>query len=153
MDIKAYVIENVVMCALFALLALGMLLKSQILFITVYPPEIQERDYRSQNKEKTKGKLTKLMILKKNQRESFGFHLSTLKLSQPTNRTYKRYETRWNDDIPSTTTNVPFTKDLAMSMSTLPIFLPTISFFSPPRIFSYPFLKSVKHLFHQRSNS
>lgn len=60
-----YLIECVIMMAVFGCLVFGMLLANPLTFISDYPPEIQERYYLSQHKEATKAKLTKLMMAKK----------------------------------------------------------------------------------------
>ncbi len=46
----------------FTVLVFGMLFISPLTFISDYPPEIQAEYYRSQQKETTKEKLTKLML-------------------------------------------------------------------------------------------
>lgn len=65
MNWTIYLIECVIMMAIFGCAAFGMLMASPLTFISDYPPEIQERYYRTQHKEATKAKLTKLMIAKK----------------------------------------------------------------------------------------
>ena len=64
-SITTYIIECVIMMAVFGALVFGMLLINPISFINDYPPEIQEEYYRSQHKEKIKKKLTVIMIIKK----------------------------------------------------------------------------------------
>ncbi|AUS97253.1 hypothetical protein CDQ84_18470 [Clostridium thermosuccinogenes] len=64
-SITTYIIECVIMMAVFGVLVFGMLLINPISFINDYPPEIQEEYYRSQHKEKIKKKLTVIMIIKK----------------------------------------------------------------------------------------
>ncbi|MCM1321825.1 MAG: hypothetical protein NC041_10095 [Bacteroides sp.] len=65
MNWTTYLIECVVMMAAFGCLVFGLLLISPLTFISDYPPEIQERYYRSQHKEAAKARLTKLMLAKK----------------------------------------------------------------------------------------
>lgn len=65
MNFSVIVIEIVIMLIVFGILVFGMLLINPLTFISDYPPEIQVEYYRSQHKEATKEKLTKLMILKK----------------------------------------------------------------------------------------
>lgn len=65
MNWTIYLIECVVMMAAFGCLVFGMLMANPLTFISDYPPEIQERYYRSQHKEATKAALTKLMAAKK----------------------------------------------------------------------------------------
>ena len=48
--------------AVFGCLVFGMLLTNPLTFISDYPLEIQERYYRSQQKEASKAVLTKLMV-------------------------------------------------------------------------------------------
>lgn len=64
-SITTYIIECVIMMAVFGVLVFGMLLINPISFINDYPPEIQEEYYRSQHKEKIQKKLTVIMIIKK----------------------------------------------------------------------------------------
>ena len=59
------VIECVVMMAVFGCLVFGLLLINPLTFVSDYPPEIQERYYRSQHKEATRAGLTKIMAAKK----------------------------------------------------------------------------------------
>ena len=65
MNWTVYFIECAVMMVVFGCLVFGMLLASPLTFISDYPPEIQERYYRTQHKEDTKARLTKLMLAKK----------------------------------------------------------------------------------------
>ncbi len=65
MSVSVIFIEIAVLLASFTVLVFGMLLISPLTFISDYPPEIQAEYYRSQHKEATKKKLTKLMKLKK----------------------------------------------------------------------------------------
>lgn len=65
MNWSTFAVECVIMLAAFSVLVFGMLLASPLTFISDYPPEIQERYYRTQHKEATKEKLTKIMIVKK----------------------------------------------------------------------------------------
>lgn len=65
MNWTIYLIECVVMMAVFGCLAFGLLLINPLTFISDYPPEIQERYYRTQHKEAARARLTKLMAAKK----------------------------------------------------------------------------------------
>ena len=65
MNWTVFVIECVVLMAVFGCLVFGMLLANPLTFISDYPLEIQERYYRSQHKEASKAALTKLMVVKK----------------------------------------------------------------------------------------
>lgn len=65
MNITIVLIEIAVMLVAFGALVFGMLLISPLSFISDYPPEIQAEYYRSQQKQETKSKLTKFMIIKK----------------------------------------------------------------------------------------
>ncbi len=65
MNIQIYIMECVIMCLSFCIIVFGMLLVNPLTFISDYPPEIQERYYKSQNKEATKEKLTIIMKVKK----------------------------------------------------------------------------------------
>lgn len=65
MNWNVYIVQCIVMMALFGVLVMGMLFVNPISFISDYPPEIQERYYKTQKKEKTKTTLTKIMIVKK----------------------------------------------------------------------------------------
>lgn len=65
MSLYVFVIECLIMMAVFGFLVFGMLYISPLTFISDYPPEIQERYYTSQHKEAAKQKLTKLMLAKK----------------------------------------------------------------------------------------
>ena len=65
MNLSVILIEIAVMLIGFGALVFGMLLISPLTFISDYPPEIQAEYYRSQHKEATKKKLTKLMLIKK----------------------------------------------------------------------------------------
>ena len=65
MNWAVFIMECVVLMAVFGCLVFGMLLANPLTFISDYPPEIQERYYRSQHKEASKAALTKLMVVKK----------------------------------------------------------------------------------------
>ena len=65
MNWTVFIIECVVLMAVFGCLVFGMLLANPLTFISDYPLEIQERYYRSQHKEASKAALTKLMVVKK----------------------------------------------------------------------------------------
>ena len=65
MNWTIFVIECVVLMAVFGCLVFGMLLANPLTFISDYPLEIQERYYRSQHKEASKAVLTKIMAVKK----------------------------------------------------------------------------------------
>ena len=65
MNITVIVVELLIMFAVFLFLVIGMLLINPVSFISDYPPEIQEKYYKSQNKEAAKEKLNTLMIVKK----------------------------------------------------------------------------------------
>ena len=65
MNWTVFIIECLVLMAVFGCLVFGMLLANPLSFISDYPPEIQERYYRTQHKEAAKAKLTKLMVAKK----------------------------------------------------------------------------------------
>lgn len=65
MNVAVFVLENIILCLIFGFVVFGMLLINPLSFISDYPPEIQEQYYRSQNKENTKKKLTKIMLVKK----------------------------------------------------------------------------------------
>lgn len=65
MNLSVILIEIAVLLTGFTVLVFGMLLISPLSFISDYPPEIQAEYYRSQHKEATKEKLTKLIVLKK----------------------------------------------------------------------------------------
>lgn len=65
MNTGVFIIEIIILLAAFTALVFGMLLASPLTFISDYPPEIQERYYRTQHKEATKERLTKLMLIKK----------------------------------------------------------------------------------------
>jgi len=60
-----YIIECVVMMAIFGILVFGMLLINPVSFVSDYPPEIQEEYFRSQHKEAERKKLNAIMIIKK----------------------------------------------------------------------------------------
>lgn len=60
-----YAVECVVFLAVFTVMVMGMLRANPVSFLSDYPPEIQERYYRTQGKEATKATLTKLMVAKK----------------------------------------------------------------------------------------
>ena len=65
MNISVILIEIAIMLLGFTVLVFGMLLINPLTFISDYPPEIQAAYYRSQHKEATREKLTKLMLAKK----------------------------------------------------------------------------------------
>ncbi len=65
MSVSIYVLECVVMCAVFGVSIFGMLLVNPVSFIGDYPPEIQAQYYSSQHKEAAKEKMTFLTILRK----------------------------------------------------------------------------------------
>ncbi|MCD8368185.1 MAG: hypothetical protein LUC48_09220 [Clostridiales bacterium] len=65
MSVSIYVLECVVMCAVFGVSIFGMLLVNPVSFIGDYPPEIQAQYYSSQHREATKEKMTFLTILRK----------------------------------------------------------------------------------------
>ncbi|MCD8321784.1 MAG: hypothetical protein LUC89_02720 [Oscillospiraceae bacterium] len=65
MSVSAYVLECVVMCAVFGVFIFGMMLVNPVSFIGDYPPEIQAQYYTSQHKEAAKEKMTFLTILRK----------------------------------------------------------------------------------------
>ena len=65
MNWAVFIIECVMLMAVFGCLVFGMLMASPLTFISDYPPEIQERYYRSQHKEASKAVLTKIMAMKK----------------------------------------------------------------------------------------
>ncbi len=65
MNIQIIIIEIAVMLAIFTALTLGLLLINPLTFISDYPPEIQERYYKTQNKTADKQRLTVLMKVKK----------------------------------------------------------------------------------------
>ena len=65
MNYSVILIEIAIMLTGFTALVFGMLLISPLTFISDYPPEIQAEYYRSRHREAAKGKLTKLMIVKK----------------------------------------------------------------------------------------
>ncbi len=65
MSVSVYVLECVVMCAVFGVFVFGMLLVNSVSFIGDYPPEIQAQYYSSQHKEAVKEKMTFLTILRK----------------------------------------------------------------------------------------
>lgn len=65
MNWTIYLIECIGMCVLFGLFVITLQLIDPVSFVSDYPPEIQDEYYRSQHKEKTKEKLSKIMIIKK----------------------------------------------------------------------------------------
>ncbi|MCD7881930.1 MAG: hypothetical protein LUG47_09790 [Clostridiales bacterium] len=65
MSVSIYVLECVVMCAVFGVSIFGMMLVNPVSFIGDYPPEIQAQYYSSQHKEAAKEKMTILTILRK----------------------------------------------------------------------------------------
>jgi len=54
MSVSVYILECVVMCAVFGVFVFGMLLVNPVSFIGDYPPEIQAQYYSSQRKEVVK---------------------------------------------------------------------------------------------------
>ncbi len=65
MSLSVFVIECVIFMAVFGTLVFGMLLVNPLTFVSDYPPEIQERYYTLQRKEKSRRKLTTVMVVKK----------------------------------------------------------------------------------------
>ena len=65
MSLAIFVIECVFFMAAFGALVFGMLFVNPLTFVSDYPPEIQERYYTSQQKEKSQRKLTAAMAGKK----------------------------------------------------------------------------------------
>lgn len=65
MNIGVILIEIALLLLGFGVLVFGMLLINPLSFISDYPPEIQEEYYRSQHLEKTKQKLSIIMLVKK----------------------------------------------------------------------------------------
>ena len=65
MSVSIYVLECVIMCAVFGVFVFGTLLVNPVSFIGDYPPEIQEQYYSSQHKETVKEKMTLPTILRK----------------------------------------------------------------------------------------
>ncbi|MCD7844830.1 MAG: hypothetical protein LUG57_03075, partial [Oscillospiraceae bacterium] len=65
MSVSIYVLECLVMCAVFGVFVFGLLLVNPVSFIGDYPPEIQARYYASQYREVAKEKLTLAAILRK----------------------------------------------------------------------------------------
>ena len=65
MSVSIYVLECIMMCALFGVSILGMLLVNPVSFIGDYPPEIQAQYYSSQHKVAVKERMTFLTILRK----------------------------------------------------------------------------------------
>ncbi len=65
MSVSVYVLECVVMCAVFGVFIFGMLLINPVSFIGDYPPEIQAQYYSSQHKEATKEQMTVITIIRK----------------------------------------------------------------------------------------
>ncbi len=65
MNISTYVMECVIMCAVFGVSIFGMLLVNPVSFIGDYPPEIQAQYYSSQHKETVKERMSFLTILRK----------------------------------------------------------------------------------------
>lgn len=65
MSLSVFAIECVIFMTVFGALVFGMLLISPLTFVSDYPPEIQERYYASQQKEKSRQKLTVAMAIKK----------------------------------------------------------------------------------------
>ena len=74
MSLSVFVIECVIFMAVFGALVFGMLLVSPLTFVSDYPPEIQERYYISQRKEKSRRKMTAAMAVKK----GIGFHVKVM---------------------------------------------------------------------------
>ncbi len=65
MSIFIYVLECVIMCAVFGVFVFGMMLVNPVSFIGDYPPEIQTQYYSSQHKGAEKKKMTPLTIVRK----------------------------------------------------------------------------------------
>lgn len=65
MNISIFIIECIIMMAVFGFFVFGLLLINPLTFIGDYPPEIQEEYYRSQHKEAAKRTLSKVMAIKK----------------------------------------------------------------------------------------
>lgn len=65
MNLSVILIEIIIMLIGFGTIVMGMLLINPLTFISDYPPEIQQEYYRSQHRESSKEKLTKLMLVKK----------------------------------------------------------------------------------------
>ncbi len=65
MSVSIYVLECVILCAVFGVSIFGMLLVNPVSFIGDYPLEIQAQYYSSQHKEAAKEKMTFLTILRK----------------------------------------------------------------------------------------
>ncbi|MCC8196776.1 MAG: hypothetical protein LIO49_08300, partial [Ruminococcus sp.] len=65
MSIPIFILECVVMCAVFGVFVFGTMLANPVSFIGDYPPEIQAQYYSSQHKEAVKEKMTFLTILRK----------------------------------------------------------------------------------------
>ncbi len=65
MSVSIYVLECVILCAVFGVSIFGMLLAGPVSFIGDHPPEIQAQYYSSQHKETVKERMTFLTILRK----------------------------------------------------------------------------------------
>ncbi|MCD8161642.1 MAG: hypothetical protein LUE61_10880 [Clostridiales bacterium] len=65
MSSSIYVLECVVMCAVFGVFVFGTMLVDPVSFIGDYPPEIQAQYYSSQHREAAKEKMTFHTILRK----------------------------------------------------------------------------------------
>lgn len=65
MNWTVYIVECVIMMAVFGFLVFESLCINPVSFIGDYPPEIQERYYQSQHKEVARSRLTMITIVKK----------------------------------------------------------------------------------------
>ena len=65
MSLSVFAIECVMLMAVFGTAVMGLLMINPVTFVSDYPPEIQNRYYASQHKEKSRSKLTVLMAVKK----------------------------------------------------------------------------------------
>ena len=65
MSLSVFVIECVIFMSVFGVVVMGLLMINPVTFVSDYPPEIQDRYYASQHKEKSRGKLTVIMAIKK----------------------------------------------------------------------------------------
>ncbi len=65
MSASIYVLECVMMCAVFGVFVFGMMMVNPVSFIGDYPPEIQAQYYSSQRKEAVKERMTFITILRK----------------------------------------------------------------------------------------
>ncbi len=65
MNIPIYIVECVLMCLVFGICVIGSMLKSLEPWVSDYPPEIQERYYQTQGKEKLKDNISVTVIIRK----------------------------------------------------------------------------------------